>query len=167
MILERSPKSPKLLDSEIDRTMAQTKSQEIWATQKLISLESNSQVTVGRAFYSKIAGDPKPWSKNKIEIVNQTALTGTPVYPDQQSPKNPRPGKQPITELIKRRSGKCVPTSGEWTMNTNSRSPPIGTSQSPSQTMRTTPLNPCPNSLQMDWEYRPSSTSPLPLQRGN
>ena len=43
-------------------------------------------------------------------------------------------------------------------MNTDSRSPPIRTSPRPPPSMRTPPLNPCPNDLQMDWDYESLST---------
>ena len=95
----RSPTSPKLLDLEIDRAMARTKPIEIWATQTLITLESQNQVTVDRALYSKIVGYQKPRSNNKLEIVNQTALPSTPDNPVQRSSGKLCPHKPAISKL--------------------------------------------------------------------
>ena len=99
LLQERSSTLPKLLDTEIDRTMARTKSTEIWATQTLITLESQNQVTVDRALYSKIVGYPKPRSNNKLENVNQTALPSTPSNPVQRSSGKLCPHKPPISKL--------------------------------------------------------------------
>ena len=49
MILERSPLSPKLLDSEIARSQAKTRTQQ--ATEKLNSLNNDGPVTIQRILH--------------------------------------------------------------------------------------------------------------------
>ena len=73
MILERSPLSPKLLDSEIARSQAKTRTQQIWATEKLNSLKNDGPVTIQRILHVNqdelhYAGNIEPKSTPTSEV---------------------------------------------------------------------------------------------------
>ena len=81
MILERSPLSPKLLYSAIDRSLAQTRSHKKWANEKLHELQQPATLQRFSLCETKVSALTHP----KVKQTTNLSYTGWPRYPT----KNP------------------------------------------------------------------------------
>ena len=105
MILERTPLSPKLLDSEIARSQARTKTQQKWAVEKLQTLNNESPATL-RRFSAWTKEGTGPTHKGK---------TGTVEMSNGAPPQTPDPSHRNKTGGAKTENGLVPHTPGPRT----------------------------------------------------